>query len=83
MRACQVKCRQAVVKRRGFPGQCRVTRPAALSQPAIMIIVIFMAGKTGGRRALEYLIDVAFGASHISMGAGQFEGRQVVIKAGS
>ncbi len=70
MCASQVKRRQAVVKRRGFPGQCRVTRPAALSQPAVLIVVIFVALKKRGWRALEDVINVAFGASHIGVRAG-------------
>lgn len=46
---------------------------AVCAKFTVVLIFIFMAGVTVGRRALEDIVDVAFFASHLAMFAFKFE----------
>ena len=48
-----------------------------------MRIIVLVAGKAVGGGTLEDIIDVTGRAQHGRMRAGQFEGRQIVVKRGS
>jgi len=52
-----------------------------LEKPLVKSRIVVTAG-TFLRRALKDIIDVTFFAGHADMRAGQFEGREIVIKAG-
>ena len=80
--ASQLKGGQVVIKRSRFPGRGRMACGAILSQRSIVMIIVLVAGKTIGRRALENIIDVAFGTCRADMRTSQLEGSQVVIKRG-
>lgn len=47
-----------------------------------MVIVFRVASETAGRRAFEVIVLMALGATHIDMGTGEFECRQVMVKRG-
>ena len=53
-----------------------------LTKLTIMMIVFLMAIKTGGRCALEDIIDMTLFASHRGMCAQQFKSRETVVESG-
>ena len=73
MRAIQLESRQVMVKGSWFPTRDFVTGAAILSKFSLMLIILFMAGKTGAGSTLEHAIHMAVGAFHIGMLAFQFE----------
>ena len=62
------------------PGDGIVTGAAIRSELSFMRIVLRMTRIAISRRAIEIVIDVATGASHADMCAGQLEARQIVIE---
>jgi hypothetical protein len=72
-----------VVKGGWLPGRGGMAGFASRSFGTAVYILRLMATYAGHRRALEFAVDMALGALHIDMRAGQFEsGQQVVVKAG-
>ena len=59
-----------------------MTGAAVRSELTVVMIVLFMAGITILRCALENAIHMATRASHINVRASQLEGRQIMIKGG-
>lgn len=82
MRASQRETRQIVVKCCRQPAAGGVAGTAAGTEPALMIVVLLVAGITVGGGAFEYVIDMATLTGHLDMFAGQLKGEQVVIHIG-
>ena len=80
MRSCQLEGRQIMIEG-GICPTTRIMASAAIrTELTVMMIVLFMAGITILRRALEDAIHMAACASHIDMCAGQLEGCQIMVK---
>lgn len=82
MRTGQLKGRELVVKGSRFPADGTVAGLTLRTQPAPMLIILFMAGETLHRSALKYFVIVALRASHAIMLANQLELGPGMIKFG-
>ena len=82
MRASQFESRQIMIKTGGAPCGSSVAGFAILSQASIMMVIFGMTAKTSRGSAFEHVVDMASLAGHICMCTGQFESRQIMVKAG-
>ena len=71
-----------MIKRGRCPGSSSVTSITVLTKLAVMVIIRLMTGITGGRCALEDVINVTSGTGCTDMCASQLENRNVVVKRG-
>ena len=76
----QGKSRLGVVESDFTPGVCHMAGSAILPKGAVMMVILLVAGITNGRGSFENIIDMAFRAIDIDMGAGQQEWRLGMIK---